>query len=165
MAAYLTLAGNNEKDKAKSHAYYARAILSLERAQEHGVLKDPKNNYNLVSMYYSVGQFATATELLSAGLRNNTINSTEQNWRILAYCYHAQINENDKAIERRFTRRSPAASAGVRRPVRLLYRPDLHPAGQGSRRLHRLLPQRGGEGPPQLRHRLFGLPQHRLQRL
>ena len=98
MAAYLTLAGNNEKDKNKSRAYYARAILSLERAQEHGILTDPKNNYNLVSMYYTVGQFAKATELLSAGLRSNTIASTEQNWRILAYCYQ-QINENEKAIQ------------------------------------------------------------------
>ena len=97
MSVYLTLAGNNEKDKAKFHAYYARAILALERAQEHGVLKDPKNNYNLVSMYYSVGQFATATDLLSAGLRNETISSTEQNWRILAYCYE-QLNEYEKAI-------------------------------------------------------------------
>ncbi len=61
-------------------------------------MKDPRSNYALVQMYYAVGQFAKATELLSVGLRNNSIASTEQNWRILAYCYQ-QINENEKAIE------------------------------------------------------------------
>jgi len=98
MAVYATLAANSEKDPTKAHAYYARAILALERAQEHGAMKDPRSNYALVQMYYSVGQYAKATELLSVGLKNNSIASTEQNWRILAYCYQ-QINEDDKAIE------------------------------------------------------------------
>jgi len=95
---YLNLAGSSEKDEARMRKYYTRAINVLERAQAHGFMNSPKDNYNLVTIYYTVGQFGKATELLYSGLKNGTIDSDLKNWELLASSYQ-QINEEFKAIE------------------------------------------------------------------
>jgi tetratricopeptide (TPR) repeat protein len=95
---YLNLAGTSEKDPVKTRKYYTRAINTVERAQAHGFMTTPKDNYNLVTIYYTVGQFGKATELLYKGLKDGTIDSDLKNWLLLASSYQ-QINEEFKAIE------------------------------------------------------------------
>lgn len=97
MATYLNLAGGNEKNETKIREYYARAINSMERAQALGLLKDPKDNYNLVTIYFNAGQFGRATDLLYAGLKKGTIESDVKNWQLLGYSYQ-QVNQDFQAI-------------------------------------------------------------------
>lgn len=75
-----------------------RAILTIERAQKHGFLNTPKDNYNLVGMYFNVGQFQEAVKLLENGLNDGGIDSTPDNWKLLAYSYQ-QLHRDYKAIE------------------------------------------------------------------
>ncbi len=97
MLAYLQLA-NSEKDEARARERYVRAINTVERAQSLGIMTDPKNNYNLVTFYIAAGQFSKATDILHAGLKKGTIESTVANWRILG-SYYQQANKELQAIE------------------------------------------------------------------
>ena len=95
---YLNLAGTSEKDEARMKKYYTRAINTVERAQAHGYMTTPKDNYNLVTIYYTVGQFGKATDLLYSGLKSGAIDSELKNWLLLSSSYQ-QINEDYKAID------------------------------------------------------------------
>jgi tetratricopeptide (TPR) repeat protein len=97
MSIYLTLA-ENTKDKFKVRDYQTRAVIAIERAQARGLMNDPKTNLNLVTIYYEMGRFRKATELLSAGLANGGIDPAIRNWQVLAYSYQ-QLNENGKAVQ------------------------------------------------------------------
>lgn len=94
---YYTLA-TDDKLKLESHANYIRAILTVERAQKAGFLNAPKDNFNLVTLYFTIGQFDRACELLEAGLKNGTIERSWANWNLLAYSYQ-QVNKELKAID------------------------------------------------------------------
>lgn len=97
MSIYLNMAAN-PKEKRNSKDYYLRAINAIERAQTHGIMKDQRTNLDLVTIYFDLGQYGEATDLLSAGLNSGAIAPTESNWQVLAYSYQ-QINDNDKAIQ------------------------------------------------------------------
>jgi hypothetical protein len=97
-ATYLNIAtATGEKDEAKIRENYARSINALERAQALGLLKDPKDNYHLVTLYFNSGQFGRATELLYAGLKNGSIESDVNNWKILGYSFQ-QVGQEIQAI-------------------------------------------------------------------
>lgn len=85
-------------DEKSSNEYNLRAILTLERAQALGFMNTPKDNYNLVGAYFNLQQFGKATELLYAGLKKGTIESSLANWTLLASCYQ-QINKEHMAIK------------------------------------------------------------------
>ncbi len=99
-ATYLQLADAAEKKKDNQNyfTYTVRAILTMERAQKLGFLNTPKDNYQIVGMYFNINQFDRACELLDAGLRNGQIESTEQNWQLLAYSYQ-QLHKDKQAIQ------------------------------------------------------------------
>ncbi len=96
MGTYNTLAAQNEKNEAVQKEYYIRTINTIERAQAYGLLKSPKDQYNLVTIYSLAGQFGRSTELLYAGLKNGTIESDVKNWLLLAYAYQ-QVNQDLQA--------------------------------------------------------------------
>ena len=96
MATYLNL-GGSEKDPGRSRTNYIRAINTIERAQALGHMKTPKDNYNLVTLYLTAGQFGKATELLYAGLKNGNIESDVKTWLVLGY-YYQQANQELQAI-------------------------------------------------------------------
>ncbi len=98
MAVYLNLAGLSEKDPLKAREYNVRAITAIERAQALGLLKDPKYNLNLVTIYYTLQQYGKAAELLSTGLRDGSIESALKNWQVLAYCYK-EMDQVAKSID------------------------------------------------------------------
>jgi hypothetical protein len=86
---YLNLAGEAEKSHHddESREYNIRAINAIERAQALGFMKTPKENYTLVGIYYNIGQFGRATELLHAGLRDGSIESQQNYWELLGSSY------------------------------------------------------------------------------
>jgi len=97
---YLSLAQQEATNKNDELAreFNIRAIYTIERAQELGYLKTPKDNYTLVGIYFNIGQFGRATELLHAGLRDGSIESEEKNWELLAYSYQ-QVDKPYEAID------------------------------------------------------------------
>jgi hypothetical protein len=97
MAAYNNMAGNSDKNPDKQKSYYARAILTVERAQALGFLNTPKDNYNLVTLYNQVNQFGKATELMYDGLKSGKIENDLKNWEVLAYFY-LQVSREMQAI-------------------------------------------------------------------
>lgn len=94
MLAYVQMA-QNEKDPRDAREYYVRAINTVERAQNLGLLNDPKNNYNLVTFYIAAEQYSQATDILHAGLKAGKIESTIANWRILGSYYQQADRELD----------------------------------------------------------------------
>lgn len=93
---YVSLA-QAEKDPEKGRDFYIRAINAIERAQKLGFMKTPKDNYALVTIYITAGQFSMATELLHKHLKEGTIESTLSNWRILG-SYYQQASKDQEAI-------------------------------------------------------------------
>jgi len=75
-----------------------RAVITIERAQAHGQMIAPKDNYNLVGIYFNLGQFEKAAELLSAGLKDGKIENEIKNWELLALAYQ-QLDRPFKGIE------------------------------------------------------------------
>ncbi|MEO5959966.1 MAG: hypothetical protein ABIZ49_07020, partial [Opitutaceae bacterium] len=94
---YLQLANTNEKNESKAREYQIRAINSTERAQALGFMKTPSDNWRLVSMYLLAGQFTKGTELLHAGLRNGSIESTTTYWKYLGD-YYRQAHKELEAV-------------------------------------------------------------------
>ena len=99
-ATYIQLADAAEKkhDDQGYFSYNVRAILTMQRAQKLGFLNTPKDNYQLVGMFFNINQFDQACELLDVGLRDGKIESTEQNWELLAYSYQQQ-HKDKQAIQ------------------------------------------------------------------
>ena len=85
-----------EHNPALAREYLVRAILTLERAQAHGFLTSSKDNLSRASLYLSANQLATGTELLHAGLKNGTIESEPNNWRLLGRFYQ-ENNQPEQA--------------------------------------------------------------------
>jgi tetratricopeptide (TPR) repeat protein len=75
-----------------------RAILSIERAQSHGLMNTPKDNFNLIGIYFNLGQYEKASELLENGLKHGTIENEQKNWELLALTYQ-QLERPFKGIE------------------------------------------------------------------
>lgn len=98
VAIYNNLAGDSDKNPRQQRVYYADAINSLERAQSLGYLKQQTDNYNLVSMYYAVGQFGRAIDLLNTGLHDGGIKDSESMWKDLSYFYQEE-GQNFQAID------------------------------------------------------------------
>jgi hypothetical protein len=95
---YMNLASTSDaKDPDKIRIDYIRGINALERAQSYGQMKSNKDNYNLFTMYYQVGQYSQGTDILQRCLEAGTIDSTMANWLTLASSYRLG-SLNDKAI-------------------------------------------------------------------
>jgi tetratricopeptide (TPR) repeat protein len=96
IATYNNLAIN--KDEDISRKFNIRAIVTIERAQALGFNRTQKDNFNLVGIYINLGQYGKATELLYAGLKNGSIESTQRNWDYLASSYQ-QVDKPYQAID------------------------------------------------------------------
>ncbi len=96
-ATYLNLSGET-KDERQAYEYQVRAILSIQRAQQNGVMNTPRDNFSLVGIYFNIQQFDRAIALLEKGLRDGGIENTQRNWELLASSYQ-QLKREFKAIE------------------------------------------------------------------
>lgn len=98
-AIYLNLAASqDEKNITKAEQYNIRSIISIERAQSHGFMNTPKDNFNLVGIYFNIAQYEKAAELLESGLKSGAIESDPKNWELLALCYQ-QLQRPLKGVE------------------------------------------------------------------
>jgi len=61
-------------------------------------MKTPRDNYTLFTLYYNIGQYGMAADLLYSGLESGGIDSTLDNWLLLSASYQ-QINQDFKSIE------------------------------------------------------------------
>jgi tetratricopeptide (TPR) repeat protein len=75
-----------------------RAILTFERAQAQGLMNAPKDNFNLVGIYFNLAQYEHAAVLLEKGLHEGTIENEQKNWELLSFSYQ-QLNRDFKAID------------------------------------------------------------------
>ena len=99
-ATYLQLASiaTDKKDEKAAYSYSIRTILAIERAQSHGFMNTPKENYSLVGIYFNIGEFSEACRLLEQGLKDNSIERTRANYDLLANSYQ-QLHREFKAVE------------------------------------------------------------------
>jgi tetratricopeptide (TPR) repeat protein len=96
---YMALAQDpKDKDEAKIRRYNIRAIDTFERAQALGFMKTPRDNFTLFTLYYNIGQYGIASDLLYNGLETGSIEPVLNNWLLLAASYQ-QINKDFTAIE------------------------------------------------------------------
>ena len=75
-----------------------RAVLTIERAQARGLMQTTKDNYNLIGIYFNMGQYERASELLDAGLKSGHVENDIKNWELLALAYQ-QLERPFKSIE------------------------------------------------------------------
>jgi tetratricopeptide (TPR) repeat protein len=75
-----------------------RAILSIERAQARGLMTTPKDHFNLIGIYFNLGQYQKAAELLQTALKKGEIENDVKNWELLALAYN-QLEQPYKAID------------------------------------------------------------------
>lgn len=99
-ATYLSIAAKYDemKQPQKAREFNIRSILTIERAQANGFMNTPKDNYNLVGIYFNIAQFEKAAEILSAGLKSGSIENEPKNWELLALCWQ-QLQRPMKAID------------------------------------------------------------------
>ena len=69
-----------------------RAILTLERAQELGILNTPKDHLSRVGLYYNLQRFDRVTQILEKGLKDGSIESDPNNYELLAAAYQQTFN-------------------------------------------------------------------------
>jgi predicted Zn-dependent protease len=75
-----------------------RAALTIERAQVHEAMNTPKDNFNLVGIYFNMQQYDQAIALLEKGLRDGSIDSEQRNWELLAASLQ-QVRREARAID------------------------------------------------------------------
>jgi tetratricopeptide (TPR) repeat protein len=105
-ATYLNLAAESTKDEQAAYAYQVRAILTMERAQALGTMNSPKENFNLIGIYFNIQQYEKAIELLDAGLRGGKIENDQKNWELLYYSY-LQIEQQAIDVLKEATKHFP----------------------------------------------------------
>lgn len=74
-----------------------RAVLTIERAQKNGIMNTPKDNFNLIGIYFNMQQWDYAITLLESGLRSGGIENEQRNWELLAASYQ-QMHKEEKAV-------------------------------------------------------------------
>jgi hypothetical protein len=75
-----------------------RAALTIERAQVHGAMNTPKDNFNLVGIYFNMQNYDQAINLLTKGLRDGSIENDLRNWELLGASL-LQVNRQQEAID------------------------------------------------------------------
>jgi tetratricopeptide (TPR) repeat protein len=98
-AIYVTIANSYEgKNQNQAMAYNTRSIITIERAQSHGFMNTPKDHFNLIGIYFNIGQYEKAAELLDAGLKSGKIDNDPKNWELLALSYQ-QLQRPLKGVD------------------------------------------------------------------
>lgn len=161
MATYLNLANDNAKDEEKSRQFYIRAIYTIERAQKLGLLKTPKDNMNLVSLYLAVGQLRRATDTLYDGLKSGGIDNDPKNWINLGLIYQ-QDADNLSAIRvlQEAAQRFPK-NGQIELQIGEIYRSDEHT--RDAYKHYKEALRKGGVDKPHVLHQLIAYSAFELQ--
>ncbi|AHF92370.1 hypothetical protein OPIT5_21070 [Opitutaceae bacterium TAV5] len=105
--------------------WHLRALLTVERAQQHRHLSGAQDHFNVISLLTSLRQYDQAAALLEKGLAGGTIENTRRNWELLSFSWQQQ-HDNDRAIDvlRRAIRALPEDSELEVALARLYYARD-----------------------------------------
>lgn len=71
-----------------------RAILTYQRAQEHGFMNSPSDYMNVFGLYYRLEEYSRASELLESWIRSSKVEDSEENWELVSVCY-ANLRRDD----------------------------------------------------------------------
>lgn len=96
-ATYLGLA-QSATLPADAEVYNIRAALTIERAQAQGHMNTPQHSFNLIGIYFNMGQYEKAADLLEAGLKAGTIEKELKNYELWALAWQ-QLGQPAKSIE------------------------------------------------------------------
>ncbi|WP_052360932.1 tetratricopeptide repeat protein, partial [Geminisphaera colitermitum] len=96
-ATYSNLATETTRPKDAAR-WHHRALLTLERAQQHGHLATPQDHFNIIALHTTLQQYDRAAQLLEKGLTNGTIKNTRRHWELLSYAWQ-QRHDNVRAID------------------------------------------------------------------
>lgn len=83
-ATYLSLSQTPDISPAAANDYNLRAALTIERAQAQGHMNTPQHSFNLIGIYFNMGLFEKASDLLEAGLKAGTIERELKNYELWA---------------------------------------------------------------------------------
>jgi hypothetical protein len=97
-ATYINLANAANVTEQESLEWNVRTVLTIERAQNLGLLNTPRDHFNMVGILMNIKQFDQAIILLEKGLQEGKIENTKQNWEYLASSYQ-QVHKELKAID------------------------------------------------------------------
>ena len=97
-ATYLGLAGQPGTSPADAEVYNLRAALTIERAQAQGHMNTPQNNFNLIGIYFNMGQYEKAADLLEVGLKSGGVEKELKNYELWALALN-QLQRPQKAID------------------------------------------------------------------
>jgi tetratricopeptide (TPR) repeat protein len=95
---YLSMAEEAKDDPERSFELNVRTILTIERAQQLGIMDEPRDHFNLIGIYFNLQRFDQAIDLLEKGLQAGNIEDTQRNWELLASSYQ-QVRKELKAID------------------------------------------------------------------
>jgi cytochrome c-type biogenesis protein CcmH/NrfG len=71
-----------------------RAILSYQRAQEHGFMTSPSDYMNVFGLYYRLDEYSRASQLLESWIKSGKVEDSEENWETVSYCM-ANLRRDD----------------------------------------------------------------------
>lgn len=97
-ATYLNLANDAPEGSRENLEWNIRTVLTIDRAQELGILDEPRDHFNRVGILMNIRQFDQAIGYLVDGLKSGKIEDTQQNWEYLASSYQ-QVNKEMAAID------------------------------------------------------------------
>ena len=97
-ATYINLAGNAVDNSDAAYRWNVMTVMTIERAQENGLLTEPSNHFNMIGILFNIGRFPEAITLLEEGLTDGKVENTRRNWELLATSYQ-QTHKELKAIE------------------------------------------------------------------
>jgi tetratricopeptide (TPR) repeat protein len=97
-ATYLGMAGQPGTSAADAEMYNLRAALTIERAQAQGHMNTPQHSFNLIGIYFNMGEYEKAADLLEAGLKAGTIEKELKNYELWALALN-QLQRPLKSID------------------------------------------------------------------
>ncbi len=110
-ATYLHLAAEAQDARAIRREQL-RSLLALERAQGHGFLKAPADQYNLAGLYFNLGQPGQTIALLEPGLAAGLLAPDRRAWELLVRaCQQSHQDARALAALEKAVARFPADTA------------------------------------------------------
>jgi len=71
-----------------------RAILTYQRAQEHGFMNSRSDYMNVFGLYYRLEEYSRASELLESWIKTGKVDDSEENWELVSVCF-ANLRRDD----------------------------------------------------------------------
>ena len=94
----LAAAAEDRDDTQAAYEYNLRVVHTIQRAQDRGLLDDPRDHFNLIGILMNIKRFHEAIDLMERDLASGKVENTQRNWELLASSYQ-QVHQQDEAID------------------------------------------------------------------